>query len=281
MLVQRIEAVETLGSYLKSKREALNITLEEMSQVTRIRRTILEAIENNRYDLMPPKVFAQGFIKSYASYLGLDASDVVKRYCEVVEVPDTNVIKKEQGNRVLSARFIFITLLVLGAGVLLVTALMFWMSPQVIKDVDVVESRQQVLSTSSVLTMSPLPDESAEGEGETVKETDQGTADSTSTISIEKSSEAAETAGQQSIEAKTEPLVLRIVASQETWMKIQSDRDSPVEVYLYSGKTYTAKAQEKFFIKIGNAGGVELFLNEQGLGKPGKPGEVIELTLPE
>ena len=64
--------METLGDYLKNKREAQNITLEEVSQATRIRRTILEAIENNDYDLIPPKVFTQGFIKSYASYLGLD-----------------------------------------------------------------------------------------------------------------------------------------------------------------------------------------------------------------
>jgi hypothetical protein len=38
---------------------------------------------------------------------------------------------------------------------------------------------------------------------------------------------------------------------------------------------------EKFIIRIGNAGGVDLFLNDQELGKPGKPGEVLQLTLPE
>ena len=43
--------METLGDYLKNKREVQNITLEEVSQATRIRKTILEAIENNRFDL--------------------------------------------------------------------------------------------------------------------------------------------------------------------------------------------------------------------------------------
>ena len=80
-----MHALETLGDYLKNSREAQNITLEEVSQATRIRRTILEAIENNHYDLIPPKVFTQGFIKSYASYLGLDENDVIKRYHEVME----------------------------------------------------------------------------------------------------------------------------------------------------------------------------------------------------
>ncbi|MDX1779111.1 MAG: helix-turn-helix domain-containing protein, partial [Thermodesulfobacteriota bacterium] len=77
--------METLGDYLKNKREAQNITLEEASQVTRIRKTILEAVENNQFDLIPPKVFAQGFIKSYATYLGLDGSEAVKRYFEALD----------------------------------------------------------------------------------------------------------------------------------------------------------------------------------------------------
>ena len=77
--------METIGEYLKSKREARNVTLEEIAEATRIRKAILEAIENDRQDLIPPRVFTQGFLKSYASYLELDESDVVKRYQETLE----------------------------------------------------------------------------------------------------------------------------------------------------------------------------------------------------
>jgi len=77
--------LETLGEYLKSKREARNVTLEEIAEATKIRKAILEAIENNRQDLIPPRVFTQGFLRSYASYLELDESDVVKRYQENLE----------------------------------------------------------------------------------------------------------------------------------------------------------------------------------------------------
>jgi len=99
--------VETLGDYLKSKREALNISLQEIAQVTRIRRSILEAIEGNRYDLLPPKVFAQGFIKSYASYLGLDENEVIKRYSELVEAPDEDTKSAEVRTSSSSGRFFF------------------------------------------------------------------------------------------------------------------------------------------------------------------------------
>jgi cytoskeleton protein RodZ len=88
-------------------------------------------------------------------------------------------------------------------------------------------------------------------------------------------------ADQRPADSAATPLVLKIVASQNTWMRIQSDKERPVEFILKGGQTRTVSAAEKFTLRIGNAGGVDLFLNEQGSGKPGKPGEVLQLTLPE
>lgn len=261
----------------------MKVSLEEISQVTRIRRTILEAMENDRYDLMPPKVFAQGFIKSYASYLGLDESDAVKRYCDVVEEPEKNEIEAEQGTGTSPVRYFLVALLVLGAGLLAGAALLFFMSPQgTQQEADVAQPRPQDLLTTSVVAGIPLPRENTvEAPVETTTVFDQEAVETASTVSVETTSIAAEPAGQQDIPAAGGPLVLRIVASEESWMKIRCDNNEPGEVYLRRGETHTVEAQEKFFVRIGNAGGVELFLNEQALGRPGKPGEVIELTLPE
>ncbi len=79
----------------------------------------------------------------------------------------------------------------------------------------------------------------------------------------------------------SEEMALRVVASERVWMRIQLDQKKPYETLLRAGESYTVKAQTKFTIRIGNAGGVELFFNEKPLGNPGKPGEVVDLTLPE
>ena len=79
----------------------------------------------------------------------------------------------------------------------------------------------------------------------------------------------------------SEEMALRVVASERVWMRIQLDQNEPYETLLRAGESYTVKAQNKFTIRIGNAGGVELFFNEKPLGNPGKPGEVVDLTLPE
>lgn len=317
--------METLGDYLKSKREALNISLQEIAQVTRIRRSILEAIESNRYDLLPPKVFAQGFIKSYASYLGLDENEVIKRYSELVEAPDEDTKTAEVRKSSSSGRFFFVILLV--AGLIAAAVFLLRMNPGD-ENADDSVPRETAPVAASPAPVTPSPDASASIESG--RETAEAPAAITSNIKAEEGSlttaavegppsetagqqqpdiaeqqppavesgppltavveqQAAATAGQPPAAAADQrpadsaatPLVLKIVASQNTWMRIQSDKERPVEFILKGGQTRTVSAAEKFTLRIGNAGGVDLFLNEQGLGKPGKPGEVLQLTLPE
>lgn len=310
--------METPGAYLKSKREALNISLKEISQVTRIRRSILEAIENNRYDLLPPKVFAQGFIKSYASYLGLDESEVIKRYSELVDVPETEATATEVRTPPYFARLFFVIVVV--AGLLMAGAFLLWTYFQEKKTADMMPQQADPAAASHVLTMSPPDEGSGDEAGREAAEapdpslliiqTDEG-----SPTAMMAGQQPSETAGQQPpgtdeenppaaaveppltaiVEQKPAvatavrqpadtpagPLVLKIAASQTTWMRIQSDREPPVEFTLRGGQTRTVNAAEKFTIRIGNAGGADLFLNGQELGRPGKPGEVLDLTLPE
>lgn len=309
--------METPGAYLKSKREALNISLQEISQVTRIRRSILEAIENNRYDLLPPKVFAQGFIKNYASYLGLDESEVIKRYSELVDVPETDATATEVRTPPSFARLFFIIVVV--AGLLLAGAFLLWKNFQEKKTADMMP--QQADPAASRVLTTPPPDEGSGDEAgreaaevpesslsiiqtdagsptammvgqqppETAGQQPPGTdeqnppaaaVDPPLTAIVEQKPAVA-TAGRQPADAAAGPLVLKIVASQNTWMRIQSDREPPVEFTLRGGEMRSVNAAEKFTIRIGNAGGADLFLNGQELGRPGKPGEVLDLTLPE
>ena len=44
--------------------------------------------------------------------------------------------------------------------------------------------------------------------------------------------------------------------------------------------TLTLEANEKFVIKVGNAGGTKLFLNGKDLGVLGPPGKVTDIVIP-
>ena len=72
--------LDTVGAELKAARLKRGEELEIISAKLKIRRDILEALEESKYDKHPAKVYAVGFVRSYAQYLGLDAEVMVKRY---------------------------------------------------------------------------------------------------------------------------------------------------------------------------------------------------------
>ncbi len=61
-----------ISEILQDKRIELGYSLEHIVKVTKIRKEYLIAIEDGRYDALPSESYALGFIKNYASYLGID-----------------------------------------------------------------------------------------------------------------------------------------------------------------------------------------------------------------
>jgi cytoskeleton protein RodZ len=68
------------GERLKRERELREVTLEEITQATRIGPRFLEALENEEWDRLPGGVFNRGFVRSIAHYLGLDEEGFLAEY---------------------------------------------------------------------------------------------------------------------------------------------------------------------------------------------------------
>ena len=70
----------SIGDLLRTSRNRRDEELCEVSEALRIRRVYLEALENNKFEELPGAIYAIGFIRTYAEYLGLDAEEVVRHY---------------------------------------------------------------------------------------------------------------------------------------------------------------------------------------------------------
>jgi transcriptional regulator with XRE-family HTH domain len=75
-----------IGQALKAIREFRGLTVEEVAQATRVRRTYLADIEAMRLDRLPSRPFTIGYIRAYADALGLDGEAAVERF--KTEEPD-------------------------------------------------------------------------------------------------------------------------------------------------------------------------------------------------
>ena len=71
--------MSSLGTYLRTERELRQISLEEISQSTRIPLRSLQYIEDDEFERLPGEVFTRGFLKSYAGSVGLEPADVLER----------------------------------------------------------------------------------------------------------------------------------------------------------------------------------------------------------
>lgn len=68
---------DTIGRRLKEARLARHISLQDTSEATRIRLRYLEALEADDYSIMPSAAQARGFLRNYASFLGLDLDQIL------------------------------------------------------------------------------------------------------------------------------------------------------------------------------------------------------------
>lgn len=71
---------ENIGKRLQEARRRKEISLQQVSEETKISKEYLKALEKEEYGLFPAKVYVVSFIRSYARYLGLDAEALVHIY---------------------------------------------------------------------------------------------------------------------------------------------------------------------------------------------------------
>ncbi|HEY5708868.1 MAG TPA: helix-turn-helix domain-containing protein [Solirubrobacterales bacterium] len=74
-----------IGAILREARMRRGIELSEVEAVTRIRPGYLRAIESEDWEALPGGVYARGFIRTYATFLGLDGDRLAAEYRESVE----------------------------------------------------------------------------------------------------------------------------------------------------------------------------------------------------
>jgi transcriptional regulator with XRE-family HTH domain len=77
-----------IGAALRAARQALGLSLEQISEETRVRARHLGAIEDARLDLLPSRPFTIGYVRAYAKALGLDADATAARYRTEYPSPD-------------------------------------------------------------------------------------------------------------------------------------------------------------------------------------------------
>jgi cytoskeleton protein RodZ len=86
------EVALNVGAELQRAREARGLALTEVAQQLKFAPRQLEALEQDRFDLLPGGTFARGMVRNYARLLKIDPEPLVRSIGERFEAPDADIL---------------------------------------------------------------------------------------------------------------------------------------------------------------------------------------------
>lgn len=241
--------MESLGKQLQQEREKKGISLKDISLQTKIGLRYLEAIENDRLDLLPGGFFTRQILKAYLISIGLNPSDWLPKYQELgllpIEAPVTQSIKtrgKAEWPKIDKMVWISLTVIVL----VLFVVLIYLAIKGSQKNIEARKASQQ----TQVAPIIPVEQTPPQPEPEAVQ--------SAPTV------------------PKYEGLNLDLTFNEDCWIQVYADGNLVIDGLKIGGFKTSVKAQSELIINLGNAGGVSFTLNGKA-GKPfGKRGAVVK-----
>lgn len=77
---RKITQVASVGDLLEQRRLALGIAIERIARETQVQARYLRALELGDASKLPAEIYVRGFLRTYATYLRLDAETLIQRW---------------------------------------------------------------------------------------------------------------------------------------------------------------------------------------------------------
>ena len=239
------------GQKLRDARQLKGWSLAEAEEITKIRIRYLQALEEERYDIIPGIAYVKGFLRTYANHLGLNPEEILADYkASVQPEPEPSI---EPPLKPIRSRSLWLR----PAAVVVMAVIAIVAVIGIATALNSAESK----APDYDVTQFPSPPEEITPDALKPSEPTTSTPDSPTN---------------QSPTPVIEGLVAKATFSADCWMSMRLD-GGPVESMTYKGGTTKEfKANTIIeFLSIGNAGGIKINLNGTDLPPVGKAGQVV------
>lgn len=262
------------GAILRRCREFHGITLEEASKTTKIGISHLKALENDQIREFANRAYLKGFLRIYATYLGLNSDDVARMYDKLFGVQSEKPIPVHPPatpprpmRRLASLKKMLFPALLLV--LILITATFFKHPPPPL-----------VRQPQPVAVVAPPLQNSAVQMVQSSVRVSKTVQDTPAPKTVHRPTEAPDS--EKTVTSKHQAdavkgFILKIRVTQNGTLTSTVDDSAPQQHELNIGDVIEWKAEKKVTLELSNAGGVEAELNGKpykSLGAPGKPAYV-------
>lgn len=253
--------MRALGEEFRAAREARGLSLSDVSEQIHIRSVYLQALENEDWSAIGAPVYARGFIRTYARFLGLDPESAIQRFNEsdsgtapaaTSPGPAARDSAGDRDERKGPSPLLYVAAAL--AFVLVGAVLYNFYSFQV------AERNKVSAGAAPAATAAPAapPTEAAAAVAPSAAATDLQVAASPEPTPSAKPSKT-----------------LTLKLSENSWLRVLVDGQNVMEGVFPQGTVRTFRGN-KALVRIGNAGGVDVDVNGKSVGKLGNSGDVVE-----
>ncbi|HXY38429.1 MAG TPA: RodZ domain-containing protein [Vicinamibacteria bacterium] len=233
----------SFGEKLRQQREIRGVSLREIAEGTKISVRFLQALEEDRVEVLPGGLFPRAFVRQYASFLGLDAERLSAEFLAEHTAPP---LERKPAPPVVSLPRLSVTPGQLFLGVVAVAAVAFLLH----------RSSSDGRRTARV-EPSPAPVPAAPA-----------------VLPSDRVLPPATVLPQTSAAPARERLVVSITAEEECWVEARADGTTVLNRVLAGGESQTLRAHGRIVLSVGNAGALRLRLNDRPALPLGHSGEV-------
>jgi cytoskeleton protein RodZ len=264
-----------MGAILKRCREYHGISIEEAAETTKIGANYLKALESDHLKEFPSLAYLKGFLRIYATYLGLNADDII-RICEKQYAPAGAARNSKPGasdsepvRRRLAWRKLVLPAFLLA--LLLVTAAILNRSSTVLP------RQAPPKPVAGTVPVPPvLPARSSTHPAPAVQ---KPKADSAPAAPAKTEATRTERVGAKKPPAETgKGFIVRMKVTNNGTLAVTIDGAAVQNYDLTVGDIIEWKAEKNITLELSNAGGIEAELNGKPLkpfGPSGKPAYVV------
>ncbi|MBO4368813.1 MAG: helix-turn-helix domain-containing protein [Desulfovibrio sp.] len=307
--------IEEFGASLREERESRGISLDDVANRLKISVRMLHALEEGDVENFPHIAYAKGFIRSYASFLGLSQEEIAdavhaldpftKESPAFVPV-DAQPKSNQSSSFLIPFAVLFLVLGLLGAG-----GYYLWTSGLAKTAYEWVIEKTKTFTTSEKTDTSnrrsaplsgsrddaPLPTQNGKVPasnpdtaernliaGNPQKDTQQS---SDALSAFPQNPVSSSEAGQNQPKEPNQPSQpaggaqqVVITATEACWIHSTADSTETRQFSLRKGDTFALTFREKLEVKLGNAGGVRFRYNGEELPPVGKAGQVRTVIFP-
>lgn len=254
----------SVGEILSKTRENYGLSLQDVSDRLKIRLAYLEALEKDDVSVLPGRVYAIGFVRSYADFLGLDGEKIVYLFKnqKVGHSKDTDYSMPTplDDGQIPSIKIIIACAVILLIGFFLMNGS---------------DSKKD----TQIAAIPDVPQELVEEGSDEVKEDNVEIVALESVVQDEKKAIEQEKA---ELEEELESAVsegqfsgLRIIAVEDSWVSIRDDDgNSLLAKLMREGDKFDLEIGKTAIMNTGNIGGLKFYINGGEVKVSGQRGEV-------